>query len=56
MGVESTYLLIKPYPFLTLNHLTVPKTFVAAMTHNKTKSLTKFKLEPFQSYTDKITY
>lgn len=26
-----TYLLIKPYPFLTLNHLTVPKTFVAAM-------------------------
>lgn len=25
-----TYLLMKPYPFLTLNHLTVPKTLVAA--------------------------
>lgn len=31
-----TYLLIKPYPFLTLNHLTVPKTFVAAMRHKYT--------------------
>lgn len=31
-----TYLLIKPYPFLTLNHLTVPKTFVAAMRHKHT--------------------
>lgn len=30
-GGGFTYLLIKPYPFLTLNHLTVPKTFVAAM-------------------------
>lgn len=28
-----TYLLIKPYPFLTLNHLTVPRTFVAATRH-----------------------
>ena len=24
-----SFLLMKPYPFLTLNHLTVPKTFVA---------------------------
>lgn len=42
VGVGSTYLLIKPYPFLTLNHLTVPKTFVAAMKHNKNELLTKF--------------
>lgn len=32
--VESTYLLINPYPFLTLNHLTVPKTFVAVKKTN----------------------
>lgn len=36
-----TYLLIKPYPFLTLNHLTVPKTFVAAM-RQSTQNLTGF--------------
>lgn len=30
----ATYLLMKPYPFLTLNHLTVPKTFVAAKRNN----------------------
>lgn len=32
--MESTYLLINPYPFLTLNHLTVPKTFVAVKKTN----------------------
>lgn len=32
-GVRFTYLLIKPYPFRTLNHLTVPRTFVAATRH-----------------------
>lgn len=31
------YLLMKPYPFLTLNHLTVPKTFVAAMKNRATQ-------------------
>ena len=29
MSSLVSFLLMKPYPFLTLNHLTVPKTFVA---------------------------
>lgn len=29
LSTPASHLLMKPYPFLTLNHLTVPKTFVA---------------------------
>ena len=45
---RSSHLLMKPYPFLTLNHFTVPKTFVAGgeKTHththkNKKRTITR---------------